>query len=192
MSEPISLTQIAEIALIYGFIPIPVKGKKPVLPRWQTTTAQTALRKVEHAVEQGLADNIGILTGAPSGVVVVDIDVSRGGLEFWNTLLQEHDLPETFTVKTPSGGRHVYFDYDDRTSILRNATAAIKKAGIDFKTSGGQVVFPGSQNHETGVSYDIIGGYNEDTDEVSIAAMPDWLFQLLQTNQAQLDKKYRR
>ncbi len=186
-----SLTDLAQVALSLGFVPIPIVGKRPILPRWQQTTAQTAMRKVEDAVRTGSADNLGILTGAPSGIVVVDVDVAKGGLDFWNELVAEHGIPETFTVETGNGGRHYYFQYDDRTSTLRNATGAIKKKGIDLKTTGGQVVWVGSIHPETGRMYDIIDGTDEQGN-VTIAPMPDWLFNLLQANQTELDKKYPR
>ena len=186
-----SLITLAQLALDLGFVPIPIVGKRPILPRWQQTTAQTALRKVEDAVRTGSADNLGILTGKPSKIVVVDIDIAKGGLDFWNELIAENPLPETFTVETGSGGRHYYFQYDDRTSTLRNATGAIKKKGIDLKSNSGQVVFPGSIHPETGRMYDIIDGTTESGD-VIIASMPDWLFELLRSNQDILDARYPR
>lgn len=187
-----NLTIIAEFALSYGFIPIPLKGKKPIFPAWQRTTEQTALRKVEEAVEKNMANNIGVLTGLPSGIIVVDIDVAKGGLEYWTSLLEEHSIPETFVVETGTGGRHYYFRYENRLAFLRNATKAIKDHGIDLKTNGGQVVFAFSLNHETGKKYKIIEGFNFKTEELSLTRMPDWLLELLQANQEQLDKKYKR
>lgn len=191
-----TLSELAQLALHLGFVPIPDKGKRPILPNWQNTTKQTALRKVADAERTGQADNIGILTGKPSGIVVVDVDVSKGGLNFWNELVKQHGEPETLTVETPSGGYHYYFKYDDRTSKLRNATAAIKGSGIDLKSDGGQVVFIGSIG-PNGKVYRAINGLNLVDDEinkttVTIASMPDWLFELLQSNQEELNRRYPR
>lgn len=62
--------------------------------------------------ETGNLPNVGIATGAGSMIVVVDIDVKGGGLAtlaFWK---QEHgQLPKTPTVRTPTGGMHMYFKY---------------------------------------------------------------------------------
>ena len=187
--QEITPLQLAQVALNYGFIPIPLKGKIPIMPRWQRTTASTALRKVETAVTNSQADNIGILTGKPSNVVVVDIDISKGGLDFWNELIIENGETYTFTVETPSGGRHYYFNYDDRTATLRNATAAIQQRGIDLKTTGGQVVFAFSKGSNDRI-YEPIDGFNVETDELFIADMPEWLFNLLQQNQQQLNVRY--
>ena len=191
-TERYSLTQLAKLAIDFGFVPIPLKGKRPYLPRWQQTTNQTSLRKIKDGEKTGTADNIGILTGKPSGVVVVDVDVNKGGLDFWEELISKNRLPKTFTLETGSGGLHYYFAYDETTQDLRNATAAIKKKGIDVKTTGGQVVFAGSIHPETGVMYDIIDGIDEETQEPIIAPMPSWLLQLLTSNQKELDAKYPR
>lgn len=186
-----SLLTIAELALDFGFVPIPIIGKRPILPKWQQTTKQTALRKIQHAIEANQCDNIGVLTGQPSNMVVVDIDLAKGGLYFWEELIAKQELPVTFTVETGSGGRHYYWAYDKRTATLRNATRAIKDRGIDLKTTGGQVVWIGSIHPETGRMYDVIDGTTKEG-EIIIASMPDWLFDLLQENQRELDKRYPR
>lgn len=186
-----SLDVLADLALSLGWVPIPIVGKRPILPRWQTITRQTARAKMAHAVATNTANNIGILTGEPSGIIVVDVDVAKGGLVFWETLLQEHVMPETVTVRTGGGGLHLYFRLDDRTRHLRNATGAIKKVGIDVKTTGGQVVGVGSIHETTGVMYDYIGGITPDGN-IILSPMPDWLLQLLQTNQDQLNARYSR
>ena len=58
--------------------------------------------------------NVGIATGAPSGLVVIVIDPLKGGEESYAKLQQE--LPsDTFTrllkVRTGSGGTHLYFQH---------------------------------------------------------------------------------
>ena len=58
--------------------------------------------------------NIGIATG-PSGLLVIDCDLQRGADHpQWQLLgdgveLAGHRLPRTFSVRTPSGGLHLYF-----------------------------------------------------------------------------------
>ncbi len=57
---------------------------------------------------------IGIACG-PASLLVVDLDVTKGGQPSGNETLsdleREHDqeLPATWTVGTPSGGRHLYY-----------------------------------------------------------------------------------
>lgn len=50
---------------------------------------------------------------APSmvGWSVIDLD-GEAGQAAWDKLAKEHNVPETFTVSTPRGGRHLYFDGD--------------------------------------------------------------------------------
>jgi hypothetical protein len=90
--------------------------------------------------------NIGIATG-PSGLVVVDCDIPRGlGEAQWCLLGNEvevtrHRLPRTFSVGTPSGGLHLYFNGPDRN--LGNTASRLGK-NIDTRGAGGYVVGPGS------------------------------------------------
>src|SRR5581483_10140535 len=55
-------------------------------------------------------DNIGLVTGASSGLVVLDVDAGKDGLDTLATLEAQHGpLPDTATVETGGGGRHYYF-----------------------------------------------------------------------------------
>jgi hypothetical protein len=88
--------------------------------------------------------NIGLPTGAMSGIDVVDIDVKADGTGF--TALRraaEEGLldGEIARVRTPSGGMHIYFPAD-RTRPQRCWQAA--RAHIDFRGEGGYVVVPPS------------------------------------------------
>ena len=88
--------------------------------------------------------NIGLPTGARSGVVVVDVDVhgpvsgfaafdhaSRAGLAdgWW------------FLVDTPSGGMHAY--YPATPGVVQRSWQAAR-AGIDFRGDGGYIIVPPS------------------------------------------------
>ena len=87
--------------------------------------------------------NVGVMTGAKSGLVVVDLDGRSGGRETLATLT----LPETLTVKT-GDGLHKYFRHpggavSSNSGILQ---------GIDRKADGGYVVAPPSL-HANGRRY---------------------------------------
>ncbi|AMJ61419.1 hypothetical protein AXW83_14935 [Bosea sp. PAMC 26642] len=87
--------------------------------------------------------NIGIATG--NGLFVVDIDDKNGkeGSATWAALEALHGAaPPTFTVKTPSGGRHLYFRVDPSVWIPNSAGKL--GIGIDIRGDGGYVVGPGS------------------------------------------------
>src|SRR5581483_11533783 len=54
--------------------------------------------------------NVAIRTGAVSGLVVVDIDPEHGGDTSLQALTGQHgDLGGVRTIRTGSGGRHLYF-----------------------------------------------------------------------------------
>lgn len=84
--------------------------------------------------------NIAVVPGS-GGCVVVDLDVGEvhgqfAGLAEWNAL--EGEKPATYTVRTPSGGRHLWF----RGTL---ATGNRKLAPhIDMRFDAGYVLVPPS------------------------------------------------
>ena len=88
--------------------------------------------------------NIGIATGAKSGVWVLDVDVQHDGPETLTTLEAEHGaLPVTITASTPRGGRHYYFKWPVDGPEIRSSAGRIG-AGLDGRGEGGYVVAPPS------------------------------------------------
>ena len=135
---------------------------------------ESVLRKgrgTQRADEHGPA-NVGILTGAPSGIVVIDVDLKDGGVVEWERLTSIYGEPLTMKVKTGGGGYHYYFRYEERVSKFINGSRVINGKGIDYKTDGGQVVFPGSIHPESEKMY-------EWARTGIIIPMPEWLLQLL-------------
>lgn len=117
--------------------------------------------------------NVGIRTGAVSGIVVLDIDVKGGGFESLDALTKEFGpLPQAVQAVTGSGGRHIYFMHPGET--LGNRTAI--RPGIDFRGDQGYVVAPGS-THASGGSYTWVEGCSPQ--EVEPAPMPAWLLELV-------------
>ena len=87
--------------------------------------------------------NVGIATGAESGLVIIVIDPSQGGEESYAKLQQE--LPsDTFTqllkVRTGSGGSYLYFQHPG----VHVPCQANIRPGIDIKADDGYVVAPPS------------------------------------------------
>jgi hypothetical protein len=89
--------------------------------------------------------NIGIRTGAESGLLVIDEDPRHGGD------VTPLNLPETLTVRTPNGGRHFYFAHPG--GHVPCDTSGKLGPGIDVKADGGYVVAPPSTLHETKWGY---------------------------------------
>ena len=92
--------------------------------------------------------NIGIATGAVSGIFVVDIDGKAGKRTLHDLESRYGELPPTVTVKT-GRGRHFYFRLNG--GQIRNSAGRLGK-GIDVRGDGGYVVGAGSV-HRSGVKY---------------------------------------
>ncbi|MDA1270671.1 MAG: bifunctional DNA primase/polymerase [Chloroflexi bacterium] len=112
--------------------------------------------------------NIGVATGAVSGIVVVDTDLKNDGPSNWSDLQDIHGPIETLTVLTGSGGNHwVFLNPLDRT--LKN-TAGKLGPGIDTRGEGGYIVAPPSLH--------ISGDRYEWDHKAAIAPVPDWVLDL--------------
>jgi hypothetical protein len=116
--------------------------------------------------------NIGIATG-PSGLLVIDCDTPRGGnASEWRLLgnsveVAGYRLPRTFSVRTPSGGLHLYFTAPGEP--LGNTAGKLGR-GIDTCCAGGYVVGPGS----------VCGGrYYTIIDRSPVEQLPGWIVEAL-------------
>jgi len=101
--------------------------------------------------------NVAIATGKESGLWVLDVDGQEGRESY---LKYQSDIPyNTPNVKTPSGGFHLYFVYDEQVERLRNSVKSIP--GLDVRTEGGYVVAAGSVL-DTG-EYEYLNSWREPT-----------------------------
>jgi len=111
--------------------------------------------------------NIGIVTGAVSGLVVLDQD----GPEAEETLKDKH-LPPTPCAFTGQGV-HRYFAHPGKE--VRNF--ARKLPGLDLRGDGGYVVAPPSL-HVSGRRYE--WAENLSPEDIELAPCPEWLLELVQ------------
>jgi Bifunctional DNA primase/polymerase, N-terminal/Primase C terminal 1 (PriCT-1) len=122
--------------------------------------------------------NIGIATGAESGLVVLDVDPNKGGALALEDLLVVHGaLPETVESLTGGGGRHVAFQHQG--SEIKNSASKLG-AGLDIRGDGGYVIAPPSL-HASGCRYEWEAS-SHPTD-VPLAPMPEWLLELVTASQ---------
>lgn len=118
-------------------------GKRPITTRgFHEATTDAA-----HVVSwwgQRPAANLAIPTGAASGLVVVDIDVHKvDGCVAARNAARSGLLPEPLAVvRTPTGGRHLYFPAD---AEHEQRSWQVGRAGIDFRGDGGYIIVPPSQ-----------------------------------------------
>jgi len=117
--------------------------------------------------------NIGVVTGAVSGMIVLDIDPRHGGDESLAELIRQHgELPERVEAQTGGGGRHLIFAHPgDEVPNRANI-----RPGIDVRGDGGYIVAPPSV-HISGRAYSWRPGHAPD--ELKPAPMPTWLRDLL-------------
>lgn len=95
--------------------------------------------------------NIGIATGAESGLVVLDVDPPEG-FEQLSRIEQHHGaIPPTLTARSGRGGRHYYLAHpggrvSNREDLLQERRFGSASAGIDVRGDGGYILAPPSRN----------------------------------------------
>ncbi len=162
----------------HGFVCIPINvvgtNKRPIVPRWTQSSQEdntNALLRTDKPV------GIALVTGRRSGLVVVDIDTSDCGLDWYMRHSVNYPAIVTPTVRTQNGGLHLYFRRDERSKVLRNRTRVIteneKLIGVDVRADGGCVIAPPTINRLTQRSYSFVDGLS--LDDVPLAEIPEWL-----------------
>lgn len=121
--------------------------------------------------------NVGVATG-PSGLLVVDLDVPKDkssadapcGATSFGALCERtgRAVPRTRTVRTASGGSHLYFTAP--AAVRLHNTAGTLAPLVDTRAWGGYVVAAGST--VDGARYELVG-------PALLRPLPDWLKALL-------------
>ena len=124
--------------------PCQIGGKRP-LTRHGFRDASTNAVQVSAWWRRYPEANIGVPTGAVSGVAVVDVDV-HDAVNGYDALAEADHAGLLkgweLAVRTPSGGLHLYFPAD-LSGGQRSWQAA--RAGLDFRGEGGYVIVPPSR-----------------------------------------------
>ena len=134
-----------------GFAIIPLNGKIPAVQDWTKTAPGT------FKPEALGAQNYGVVL--PPSCLVIDVDPRhfQQGDKPLERLMVDIGAPafKTFVVQTGGGGLHIYLTKPEDIEV-RNELP--KYPGIEFKSSGRQVVGPGSVHPDTGKVYAIAHG----------------------------------
>jgi hypothetical protein len=164
------MSTLLEAALAYaaaGFpvFPLIVGGKDPDVARgfYAATTNPETVKRFWRIPDR----NIGIRTGVASGVWVVDLDPPDGEDNIRRLEADHGQLPPTRTVRTPRGGRHLWFKYVDPvpSSVGRIADH------VDVRADGGYVA--------VAPSITAAGTYSWLGDpKAKLATAPSWLLDL--------------
>jgi len=150
--------------------PLKIRGKTPILKGWQdkATTDSTLLQQWAQDYPHA---NAGIVAGAPSGVIIIDMDVRGGAHASLDNLKHQYgELPLSWEVLTP-GGRHLYLHHPGgqvRTCRL--------SPGIEVLGDSANAVAPGSI-HPGGDAYRWNPFLHPDVQP--LADTPEWLLSLL-------------
>ena len=148
----------------------------PCLPREKRPATSNGVKAATTEADilrrwwQQLPDaNIGVATGTPSNVFILDVDGIDAESELRKLEAQHDALPATVEVIT-ARGRHVYFKMPD--APIRNSTGKLAP-GLDIRATGGYVLAPPSI-HPTGRRYE----WSVDCAS-AIADAPPWLLRII-------------
>jgi hypothetical protein len=178
-------TRLAEAALHYAaqgwpVLPLAIRGKVPKIPGghgFQDATLD--LDQIRGWWRRWPRANVGIWPGG-GGMVVIDVDPDRGGLDTMLALDEAHDpefIPITAAVVTWSDGYHLFMAHPGGT--LREGADALGP-GLDVKADRGYVVAAPSWVVDPVKRPGVPGNtYRWCRPDPIIAPMPGWLVEML-------------
>jgi hypothetical protein len=154
----------------------PASPKAPlpglIWPRAATTDATAIRRWPSRYTAYGIACK-------RSGLVVIDLDVAKDGSggrgeTAFKALCEDYgaEWPVTYTVATPSGGKHLYFRADPERPVGNGDSMLPPLVNVrGCRGDGGYVVGAGSVIPD--------GEYRVRGSVLALATLPDWLAHLL-------------
>jgi hypothetical protein len=171
-----------------GFYVIPLveNSKRPLISDWQNRATTNPLQIDSWWSEHPNA-NIGIACEV-SNLIVIDLDTAKNGTppSPWRELgvkngedvfkeicsrANDVNLYETYTVITPSGGKHLYF-YDQNIAIKQGAEVN-GWWRVDSRSKGGYIVAEGSKIINAQNSK--LESYSSDGKNSIVLNFPTWL-----------------
>ena len=169
MQSPCARAALDYLSRGWSVLPFRAGDKRPLVA-W---TEYQRRRPTEAEVQAWFLEtpnaNVGIVTGAISGLIVLDIDPAHGGDESLRRLEREQGpLPRTVEAVTGSGGRHLYFAHPG--GLVHNRVGIF--TGIDVRADGGCVVAPPSLHH-SGQRYRWASAH--EPENCPLAPLPSWL-----------------
>jgi len=144
----------------WSIIPIKSGSKLPNIASWKEY--QTRLPTEKEVIQwwtKNPKDNIALVCGEISGVIVVDIDPKSGGTT------EGLELPPTLSSRTGGGGTHLFYKWSPQVIGARVGV----RAGIDIRSEASYVVVAPSL-HASGNTYEWINEGEEMSDP------PQWLY----------------
>lgn len=158
-----------EAALRYhalGFSVIPVEGKIPLIEWKRYQTERATLEQINAWWAEHPEANVGVATGAVSGIIVIDID--KGG--------DASGYPGTVKSQTGGGGFHLLYKYPGVP--VKNSAKKLAPF-TDVRGDGGYAVLPPSI-HPSGNRY----AWLTSPEDNGFAELPESLIARLQSSEA--------
>jgi hypothetical protein len=160
----VSTLEWARYYISKGFSVIPLRphDKKPAIPSWKEyQNRQPTGEELVMWFGNDSKNNIGIVTGAISGICVLDFDTQEAYEE-----ARKSGLSDTPIAKTGKG-YHCYFKYRDGIGNFQNS-GDLKS--LDIRGDGGYVVAPPSV-HPSGHQYCWVEG--KGLDDIPLTELPE-------------------
>jgi hypothetical protein len=143
------------------------EGKAPAIPRGAKNATRDPVQ-IDRWWRRG-GFNLGVATGARSGITVIDIDSSDTADMLVRAAAEHGGLPRTVASRTPRGF-HLYFGY---VPGIRNRVR-VPQLNVDVRNDGGYVVAPPSR-----LSISDRYSWVHCPWTTDVASMPEWLRALL-------------
>lgn len=159
----------------WAVFPVSEKTKKPYTPHG-CKDAKKDPQAIKAWWKRHPNASIGIATGSPSHLLVIDLDIDENkGLDGMRELREwerdHRELPETVSAITGRGGSHLYFKYDGSEKYGNRAGIL---DGIDVRGDGGYVIAPPSL-HPNGTEYQ----WENDPDDTKMSGITDTVKEFL-------------
>jgi len=124
------------------------KGKRPRQSGWQGRV--NTPEQISYWFDQYPRSNLGLVTGAASGLAVIDVDPRNGGDAWYKA--NEGKLGGGIIETTGSGGLHLFFKHPGGFVQSRTGKCGIAP-GVELKCDGGSQIVICPSIHKTGVAY---------------------------------------
>ena len=161
----LTITRAIDLYCERGWYIHPLNGKIPLLKNWQNQASIDPV-VVKQWFEEWSHASLGVVTGACSNLLVLDIDGEEG-----KNSIVGLELPNTLSAIT-SRGTHYYFNFPESLKNISTTKAGLF-SGVDTRGRGGFIVAPPSL-HKTRHQYCWANSLN-----TVLADAPEWLVQSL-------------
>ena len=161
---------------VMGYSVFPAGGKKPLVP-WKEFQSRCATdEEIEVWWGKHSGANIALVTGAVSGIIVLDID----GAEGYAALdARGFEIPETVHARTARGDHYVFEHPGFEVRNFAGGPSGEQLAHVDLRGDGGFVIAPPSR-HPSGADYEWVTS----PFDRKPASAPEWLLGLARSQTA--------